>query len=306
VLAYRIGMRMRPVERPNDLAGLEELFQICHDADGHWPLGEHKYLSLIRSDSSSLIGIVVEADDASGTLIGYGHLSPNRDDSGWGLELAFHPLWRTGSFMEELVHAAVEAVRHEGGTSVRLWVFRPSVTGALTDLGFNPERELRQLRCHLPLEHQTASLERFTVRPFVQAVDEDAWIEVNNLAFEGHPENGSWNRQVLGNRLQQPWYDEKGFLMAWDGDDLAGFCWTKLHDGGIGEIYTIATHPQWQGLGLGKALVVEGLWYLAVEYGCKIGMLYVDAANQRALRLYEGLGFWVDHIDRSFIRHLAV
>lgn len=296
---------MRPVERPGDLAGLEELFRICHDADGHWPLGEHKYLSLFHGDSSSSIGIVVETEDDPAALIGYGHLSPNRDDSGWGLELALHPLWRSGSFMEEIVTTAVEAVRHEGGTSLRLWVFRPSVAGALTDLGFNPERELRQLRCHLPLNPQTTSLERFTMRPFVPGTDEDAWIALNNLAFDGHPENGSWTREVMADRIEQAWFDEHGFLMAWDEDQLAGFCWTKLHDDGVGEIYIIAAHPQWQGTGLGKALVVEGLRYLSAQHGCTIGMLYVDAANQKALHMYERLGFWVDHIDRSFIRYLA-
>ena len=92
--------------------------------------------------------------------------------------------------------------------------------------------------------------------------------------------------------------------MAWQGDDLVGFCWTKVHEGGVGEIYIIAADPAWQGRGLGKALVLEGLRHLSEQEGCTIGMLYVDAANRKALQLYERLGFWVDHIDRSFIRYL--
>jgi len=295
---------MRPVDRPGDLPRLENLFQICHDADGHWPLGEHKYLSLVRGDDSASIGIVAEADDDPGTIIGYAHLSPNRDDDGWGLELAFHPLWRSESFLEELVHAAVEAVRHQGGTSLRLWVFRPSVAGALTDLGFNAERELRQLRCHLPLDQQSKELESFDVRPFEPGVDDVEWIAVNNRAFEGHPENGAWTTEVLADRIEQPWFRSEGFLMAWHGDELVGFCWTKVHDAGVGEIYIIAADPKWQGRGLGKALVVEGLRHLTEQEDCTIGMLYVDAANRKALQLYERLGFWVDHIDRSFIRFL--
>ena len=296
---------MRPVQRPEDLPWLDTLFQICHDADGHWPLGEHKYLGLVQGDDAASIGIVAETDDESATIIGYGHLSPNRDDTGWGLELAFHPLWRSDTFLEELVHAAIEAVRTAGGDSLRLWVFRPSVAGALTSLGFNPERELRQLRCHLPLEHESSALDTYAVRPFAAGIDDEAWIAVNNRAFAGHPENGSWTAEVLADRIAQPWFSPAGFLMAWDGDDLAGFCWTKMHADGVGEIYVIAADPDWQGTGVGKALVIAGLDHLARIDGATIGMLYVDAANRKAVQLYERLGFWVDHIDRSFIRFLA-
>lgn len=298
-------MRMRPVNRTTDMEWLDTLFQICHDADGHWPLGEHKYLGLVQGDNSNSIGIVAETDDDDAVIIGYAHLSPNRDDAGWGLELAFHPLWRSDTLLEEVVHAAMEAVRTAGGDALRLWVFRPSVAGALTNLGFNPERELRQLRCHLPLSHSSGVLENYDVRPFRPGEDDEIWIEVNNRAFAGHPENGSWTTDVLSDRMAQTWFNPEGFVMAWDGDSLAGFCWTKLHDDGVGEIYIIAADPQWQGSGLGKALVIAGLEHLHEHEGATTGMLYVDAANRKALQLYERLGFWVDHIDRSFIRFLA-
>ena len=155
---------MRPVQRPEDLPWLDTLFQICHDADGHWPLGEHKYLGLVQGDDAASIGIVAEADDDSATIIGYGHLSPNRDDTGWGLELAFHPLWRSDTFLEELVHAAIEAVRTAGGDSLRLWVFRPSVAGALTSLGFNPSANSASYGATYPL---SMKVRRWTRMPSV-------------------------------------------------------------------------------------------------------------------------------------------
>ena len=40
-------MQFRLVEVPSDLAALQDFFELCRTADGHWPLGEHKYLDLV-------------------------------------------------------------------------------------------------------------------------------------------------------------------------------------------------------------------------------------------------------------------
>jgi RimJ/RimL family protein N-acetyltransferase len=34
-------------------------------------------------------------------------------------------------------------------------------------------------------------------------------------------------------------------------------------------------------------------------------MLYVDAANRPTVRMYEHLGFSLDHVDRSFVRSVG-
>jgi ribosomal protein S18 acetylase RimI-like enzyme len=36
--------------------------------------------------------------------------------------------------------------------------------------------------------------------------------------------------------------------------------------------------------------------------GVRVGMLYTTASNTAAVKLYESLGFTVDHIDRSYVR----
>ena len=58
-------------------------------------------------------------------------------------------------------------------------------------------------------------------------------------------------------------------------------------------LYVIATDPDFEGRGLGRRLTLAGLDWLAGR-GLATGMLYVDAANTRAVRLYEDLGFTVD------------
>jgi ribosomal protein S18 acetylase RimI-like enzyme len=35
--------------------------------------------------------------------------------------------------------------------------------------------------------------------------------------------------------------------------------------------------------------------------GVRVGMLYTTASNTTAVRLYESLGFTVNHVDRSYL-----
>jgi mycothiol synthase len=158
------------------------------------------------------------------------------------------------------------------------------------------------MRVPLPVD-QAFELE---TRPFVVGRDEVAWVDVNNRAFHWHPEQGGWSVETLQRREKEPWFDPEGFLLherATDaGPALAGFCWTKVHDDHVpvlGEIYVIAVSPDYQGLGLGRALTLAGLDSLH-RRGIDVGMLYVDADNTPAVGLYQALGFTVHHIDRAY------
>ena len=68
----------------------------------------------------------------------------------------------------------------------------------------------------------------------------------------------------------------------------------------MGEIYVISVDPDFAGLGLGRALAVDGLDHLAAT-GLTVGMLYVDAANTAAVGLYRSLGFTEARVDRAYV-----
>ena len=169
--------------------------------------------------------------------------------------------------------------------------------------GLTRRRTLVQLRRPLPLDAESRrGIADAPTRSFRVGADEDDWLEVNNAAFDWHPEQGGWDRSRLASALAEDWVDLDGFLVhEGGGGRLDGFCWTKVHavdhadpDGGhpLGEIWVIATHPRARGSGLGPALVAAGLDHLRRE-GLDAAMLYTEQDNVAARRMYERMGFEV-------------
>lgn len=288
----------------DDLAAVERLLAVAERADGHSAVDEHRWLDMAHGGRDAHAALVAwEAGHEH--PIAYAQVSRGRDS--WALDLVIDPHHRYDALAigPEVLRGALEVVREHGGGHVHLWVSQPTAAhdAIAAEVGLVRGRDLLQLRRPLPAEEVPAPL---SLRPFVVGADEDAWLDVNNRAFEWHPEQGGWTLDDVLARELEPWFDPSGFLLHHDDETgrLAGFCWTKVHadhDPPLGEIYVIAVDPDFGGRGLGRALVLHGLDHLARDRGLAWGMLYVDAANMPAVRLYEKLGFTVDHVDRAFV-----
>ncbi len=167
--------------------------------------------------------------------------------------------------------------------------------------GLTSVRDVLQLRRPLPTELDGA----VPTRAFrAGATDEDAWISVNNRAFADHPDQSEMTSARLHTDLSADWFDADGFRLHEVEARLAAFCWTKRHpatdgDPPMGEIYVIGVDPDFQGRGLGRGLVLAGLDWLS-QVGETVAMLYVDADNAPARRLYDALGFEFHHTDRIY------
>jgi mycothiol synthase len=287
-----------------DLAAVTELLDAATEADGHSALGEHAWLDLVQGGRDGFAGLVAW-EPGHAHPVGYAQLSlgENGDHPSWALEVVVDPHHRTpgNTVATDLVRSAIELISKEGGGHLHLWVSQPSPyhERMAAEVGLSHGRALYQMRRPLPTDEHSS----LQTRSFKPGQDEQAWLEVNNRAFRWHPEQGGWTEETIKAREAQPWFDPEGFLLYELEGRLAGFCWTKIHHEDAhshGEIYVIAVDPDFSGHGLGRQLTLAGLDYLAAK-GITEATLYVDASNAQAVKLYVGLGFTVNHIDRAYI-----
>jgi mycothiol synthase len=285
-----------------EIAAVSELLEVATQVDHHHPLDEHRWLDLVHGGREGFAGLVA-SEPGHPHPVGYAQLSRDPRSGSWALEFVVDPHHRDTDpeIGLRLVESALDLVRSEGGGHVHLWVPKPTpLHDRIAEAtGLRRGRQLHQYRRPLPVDEKTD----LAVRPFMPGFDEERWLAVNNRAFRWHDEQGGWTLETLQDREAQDWFDPAGFLLHERNQRLAGFCWTKVHTDHVpplGEIYVVAVDPDFQGQGLGRQLVVAGLDWLW-RNGIEVAMLYVDRDNAPAVRLYQALGFVLDHVDQAYV-----
>jgi mycothiol synthase len=162
-------------------------------------------------------------------LAGYAHLERRPGGVAATAEVVVEPAYRWQGVGTALVHSletALEtAVGPEAGT-LRLWshghleaarAFAARDGYAIVRELWSMRRSLRSDADPLPVVHLP---EGFASRHFVIGQDEDAWLRVNARAFADHPEQGRLTRHDLDQRIAEPWFDARGFILI---EDMRGF-----------------------------------------------------------------------------------
>jgi mycothiol synthase len=305
---------------PARAALVAELAEAARRSDGVAPLSEHALLHVRYPSGGGSRDLLLIIDE---TAVGYAHLDPPEDedkDANEGDlngELVVRPAYRRRGHASTLIAVLADSA---SGRGIRLWAHGdlPAAAGLARATGFTRSRSLWQMRRPLtsagapaiaPGIPEPSFPAGVTLRTFIPGKDEEAWLELNARAFAHHPEQGAWTRADLELREAEPWFDPAGFFLAERDGRLAGFHWTKVHaegpDGGPeGEVYVVGVDPGRQGGGLGRALTLAGLHYLA-DRGLAHVMLYVDEENSAATRLYTALGFTRSSTDVMYRRALT-
>ncbi|MER5658451.1 mycothiol synthase [Streptomyces sp. NPDC002131] len=278
----------------------EDVLRLLSEAaleDGQQAVSEQGRLQLKGGAREGVRHLLLTLGDE---LVGYGQLEDTDPVEAPAAELVVHPAHRGHGHGRALGTAML----NESGKRLRVWAHggHSAARHLAQVLGLTLFRELRQMRRPLEgLDLADPKLpEGVSVRAFVPGQDDTAWLAVNAAAFAHHPEQGSLTQRDLDDRIGEAWFDPAGFFLAFRGDELVGFHWTKVHaEEGLGEVYVLGVRPGVQGGGLGKALTTIGLRHLAAQ-GLPTAMLYVDADNKPAVAVYERLGFVTHETDLMY------
>ena len=262
---------------------VERLLAAASAKDGFEALNEAASLWLRHPDSAARHLCAVQSD----RVVGYAQLDPG-------------PTTNTGFLVVDPEHRRrgigirlAQALAEQATTPLQVWA--PGDTAAAQALAARLDlvatRTLlvmtRRLDKQLPEPQLPAGI---TIRTFQPGQDEPAWLSVNAEAFADHPEQGAMTGADLAARMAEPWFDSAGFFVALHGEAMVGFHWTKQHKDRLGEVYVLGVSPAAGGHGLGKALLLVGLWHLR-RSGNTVAELYVEADHSDAVGLYRDYGF---------------
>lgn len=281
--------------------GLDELVAAAITADGRKPIDESA-LAELKAGAQEMPHAAFVARDDEG-LVGYAHVSYRETRHGLRADLVVHPRARHRGIGTELMRKVFDHVAWDGGGTLHLWVSsRASSSRLIERFGFSPVRRLHQQHAPLPAPTVPAPY-GIVLRGFAEA-DRGPWLEMHNAAFGKHPDAGGWTETDFDWRTRESWFDPEGLRLAVDSDGgLLGSCWMKLHDHPdpahdlsdtsskiVAEIYMMGVAPEARGRGLAPALASDGLAW-GVSRRADRTMLYVDEANEPAMRLYRRFGF---------------
>src|SRR5262245_25500485 len=103
------------------LEQLPELLQAATHADGHEPIGEHKFLRLQRGDDLAVAVLAYE----SRRLIGYAHTVAYRDHDmkRVSCEFVVHPELRERGIGRTLLAKATEHAQGQGAGRIDAWAY---------------------------------------------------------------------------------------------------------------------------------------------------------------------------------------
>ncbi len=144
----------------------------------------------------------------------------------------------------------------------------------------------------------------FYVRRLAGEREASARAVAMHAAFESDAPSEGYLQRYLG-FMRSPVYRPELDIVAIAPDGMVvAFCqgWLDFANQ-VGLFEPVGTHPDYRGLGLGKAVLAEGMRRM-VAYGMRSAIVCADHDNLPAQRLYQASGFQLERRLLTFIRQV--
>lgn len=251
---------------------------------------------------------VIETDE--GRVIGYGELYNEKDHAHFSADLYVHPEFKAPGLIHTLLKKVEDRAHEElnlAAPDLRVFL-RSSMDGKDEVMkqvheaeGYTPVRFFWRMEIKLdeapPAPIWPAGIE---LRPFNEEAHARLVWQADNEAFRDHwGSHDSTFEEWAHRKFRKPDFDPTLWMIAWDGDEIAGFSQNRYRMG-IGWVGTLGVRRPWRKKGLGLALLQHSFGEFH-KRGMKTIGLGVDASNPTgATRLYQGAGM---HVASEFITY---
>ncbi|GAC1446120.1 MAG: hypothetical protein NVSMB52_09660 [Chloroflexota bacterium] len=289
----------RPARGSEDLDRIYELVKrypenIVHVADLPWEL---------TAPEAAAPGGIQIWEDGRGDLCAYAHLWGGLVDHGALPDRDTPELWA------EIIKWA----RGRLCADASCWNDNPKLYSAcresdasrrefMTNAGFSPASWcLVHLRRLLEGDIPAPPLPNgFSLRPLRGKEEVEAYVQTHRAAFDSTAVTFEWRSRTL----LDPNYCEETDIVAISPDGrMAAFavCWPVILASGhtIAQVEPMGVHPDFRGMGLGRAVLCEGFQRLQRLRAESVDIEYVDW-NGAAKALYESVGFVQHHRVLTF------
>jgi mycothiol synthase len=298
------GLLFRRFHSEADLPGIVDVINASYTADG---ISERITVEGLANMYAHPVNWDPQQDtllvEVGETLVGYANTEWREEDAGdclHNINLHLAKEWR-GCGLEHAVQRYMEhrawVVASAGPTGTRHWyVSRAPETWSaraemLLTLGYTPTRYYyemqRSLGDDLPEVLMPAGIE---LRPPLPEHYRAIW-EAGGECFRDQQDYVAPSEESYRAWVATPDLDPGLWLVAWDGDQVAGAAINVAYEGAWGETDDLFVRRPWRHQGLGRALLVGSLHLFKVR-GLTTAGLGVDVENlSGALGLYESVGF---------------
>lgn len=326
--ALPAGVSLRPFAGETDLPAFVDIFRAANQADdidermtlegmrnwvGYPSRSFDPARDLVVADAGGgpvAYGFTTWADTSDGVreYATRGHVHPDWRRRGVGTAILLH---NEAHIRELAAEHAVEAPRVYGAWAQER---RPGAIALLEGNGYRPVRWFFDMvRPHLDDIRVPPLPAGIEIRPVAGREQLRQLFDADVEAFRDHWGGFDASDDSFEQWLADPDHDPALFLVAWDGDQIAGAVVNVIlaqENRELGRrrglLDSVFVRRPWRGRGLASALVGRSLQLLR-EHGIESATLGVDADNPNgALRLYQKHGFEVDLRSTGYRKPMEV